>query len=84
MVQVQGRSPSRQPVMVQGVRWSTYQALSQDLIREPGSRLVYDQGCLEIMVPLPPHERDKSRLGRIVEIATEELETEILSLGSTT
>ncbi len=84
MVQTQRIGRSRQSVMLQGVQWSTYQALSQDLMREPGSRLIYDQGRLEIMVPLPPHERDKSRLGRIVEIATEELETEILSLGSTT
>lgn len=76
-------APSRCMVL-QGVSWSTYQALIHDLESDPGKRLTYDQGTLEIMVPLPPHERYKSRLSRIVEVTTEETETEIASLGSTT
>lgn len=36
------------------------------------------------MVPLPPHERYKSLMGRIIEVTTEETATEIASLGSTT
>jgi len=76
-------APSR-CVVLRGVSWSTYQALIHDLESDPGKRLTYDQGTLEIMVPLPPHERYKSRLSRIVEVTTEETETEIASLGSTT
>lgn len=75
--------PSRSMVL-QGVSWGTYQALIHDLESDPAKRLTYDQGTLEIMVPLPPHERYKSRLSRIVEVTTEETETEIASLGSTT
>ncbi|PSN18613.1 hypothetical protein C7271_11595 [filamentous cyanobacterium CCP5] len=75
---------SRAQVVLQGISWETYQALSQDLESEPGKRLTYDRGRLEIMVPLPPHEAYKKRLGRLVEVTTEETDTEIRSLGSTT
>ena len=74
---------SRQ-VVLRGVSWETYQALVRDLESEPGKRLTYDQGILEIMVPLPSHEGYKKLLGRMVEVMTEETETEIRSLGSTT
>lgn len=76
--------PSPTPIVLQGVSWSTYQGLIRDLEGEPGKRLTYNQGTLEIMVPLPSHERYKSRLGQLVEVVTEETNTEIASLGSTT
>jgi Uma2 family endonuclease len=71
-------------VVLQGVAWSTYQSLMRDLESQPGKRLTYHHGTLEIMVPLPPHESYKKLLGRFVEVATEETETEIRSLGSST
>ncbi len=74
----------RDRVVLRGVSWTTYRALSQDLESEPGKRLTYDQGMLEIMVPLPPREAYKKLMGRLVEVITEETETEIRSLGSTT
>lgn len=73
-----------QPIVLQGISWTTYQSLIQDLESQPGKRLTYNQGILEIMAPLPPHERYKRILGRLVEVATEELGLEIASLGSTT
>lgn len=72
------------PLLLQGIRWQTYQQLVNDLESEPGKRLTYDQDHLEIMTPLPIHEQYKSRLGRLVEVFTEEYDIEILSLGSTT
>jgi Uma2 family endonuclease len=71
-------------MILRGVSWSTYQGLIRDLESEPGKRLTYDQGTLEIMVPLPPHEAYKKRIGRMVETTTEELAIEVRSLGSTT
>ncbi|MEH2295619.1 Uma2 family endonuclease [Nostoc sp.] len=66
------------------IQWDTYQNLVRDLESQPGMRLTYDDGILEIMMPLPPHERYKRLLGRFVEVTTEELGIEICSLGSTT
>lgn len=76
--------PPQRQVVLQGVSWATYQSLSRDLEAAPGKRLTYDQGTLEIMVPLPLHESYKKLMGRMVEVTTEETDTEIRSLGSTT
>ncbi len=67
-----------------GVRWETYQALALDLAENPSKKLIYDQGRLEIMTPLPEHEVNKRFLARLVETTTEVLGLEIYSLGSTT
>ena len=73
-----------QHILLEGVGWQTYQSLIKDLEADSGKRLTYNQGTLEIMVPLPPHEGYKKLIGRFVEAATEETATEIRSLGSTT
>jgi Uma2 family endonuclease len=51
---------------------------------QPGMRLTYDRGLLEISKPLVLHETYKKLLGRLIETLTEELEIEIRSLGSLT
>ncbi|MBR8828099.1 MAG: Uma2 family endonuclease [Gomphosphaeria aponina SAG 52.96 = DSM 107014] len=70
--------------ILRGIHWNTYQNLVRDLESQPGMRLTYDAGILELLMPLPPHERYKKLLGRFVEVMTEELAIEICSLGSTT
>jgi Uma2 family endonuclease len=71
-------------VTLQGITWQTYQSLVQDLEAQPAKRLTYDNGMLEIFMPLPPHETYKRLLGRLVEIVTEELDLEIRSLSAST
>jgi Uma2 family endonuclease len=71
-------------VLLENISWQTYQALLKDIEEQPGIRLTYDHGNLEIMAPLDPHEAYKKLLGRLVEAATEELNIEIRSLGSRT
>ncbi|MGB7413366.1 MAG: Uma2 family endonuclease [Thermosynechococcaceae cyanobacterium] len=77
-------SPPSQRLLLEGIAWDTYQALRQDLEGQPGKRLTYDDGLLEILMPLPPHESYKRWLGRLVEIVTEEMDVEIRSLGAST
>jgi Uma2 family endonuclease len=50
----------------------------------PADRLTYDRGVLEIMSPLPEHERPADMLGRFVMILTEELQLAAVSGGSST
>jgi Uma2 family endonuclease len=76
------QSPDR--VILPNISWQTYQSLTRDFDQEPAIRLTYDQGLLEIRMPLDPHEIYKKLLGRLVETATEELDIEIRSLGSRT
>ncbi|NJN23933.1 MAG: Uma2 family endonuclease [Acaryochloridaceae cyanobacterium RL_2_7] len=76
------QSPDR--VVLPNISWQTYQSLLKDFDQEPAIRLTYDQGILEIRMPLDPHESYKKFLGRLIEAATEELDVEIRSLGSRT
>lgn len=71
-------------VLLRNITWQTYLALLLDVEEQPGIRLTYDRGLLEIMTPLDPHESYKKLLGRFVEALTEELNVEIRSLGSRT
>jgi Uma2 family endonuclease len=71
-------------ITLQGVTWETYQSLVQDLESQPARRLTYNNGALEIFMPLPPHETYKRLLGRLVEIVTEEMSLEIRSLSAST
>jgi hypothetical protein len=68
--------------ILSGIQWSTYQNLVQDLASQPGMRLTYDDGILEILIP--PHERYKKLLGRFVEVMTEELGSKLPSTDLST
>lgn len=74
----------RSGVILHGVSWRTYQSLLLELEGQPGHRLVFDHSTLEIVNPLPSHEKQKKILARFVELITETLEVEVVSLGSTT
>jgi Uma2 family endonuclease len=76
------QSPDR--VLLENISWQTYQSLLKDFEQQPAMRLTYDQGRLEIKMPLDPHESYKKLLGRLVEALTEELGVEVRSLGSRT
>jgi Uma2 family endonuclease len=71
-------------ILLRDISWDTFQSLIQELESQPSKRLTYDNGLLEIWMPLPPHERYKKFLARLVECLTEELDIKICSLGSTT
>jgi Uma2 family endonuclease len=90
MVAAPQRATSPQPittssgVLLQGISWDTYQSLVRELESQPSKRLTYDNGLLEIFMPLPPHESYKRWTGRLVETLTEELDIEIRSLSACT
>jgi len=70
--------------LLTNISWQTYESLVNELAEQPGIRLTYDRGNLEIMTPSAPHEGSKKILGRFVESVSEELNIEIRSLGSLT
>lgn len=71
-------------ILLNNITWQTYESLRSNLAEQPGIRLTYDRGKLEIMTPLAPHEKYKKLLGRFVEALTEETDRDICSLGSLT
>lgn len=77
------QAEGEQRVLIRGVGWKGYQTLLKLVAVQP-VRLTYSRGNVELMSPLSKHERNKSLLGRLVEILTEELEIPMMSAGSTT
>ncbi|MCT7964441.1 Uma2 family endonuclease [Laspinema sp. D1] len=76
--------PPGQRVLLQDVSWKEFEAILEDLGEHRGARIAYDNGTLEIMTPLPEHERAKLYITNLVEILLEELDIEFCPLGSTT
>ena len=67
-----------------GVDWRTYSRLLYIFAEQPGVRLTYDRGELEIMSPLFIHDDDGRFLGYLIFVLTEELGLCLRAGGSTT
>lgn len=76
--------PPGQRLLLRDVTWQEFEIILEELGDHRGSRLAYDKGTLEIMVPLPEHEDDREIVGDLVKALLEELDIEFRSLGSTT
>ena len=67
-------------VFLAPVSWQTYQSLLTDLTDHSTVRLTYQQGYLEITMPLSPtHERYSSLIDKFIMVLSEELQLEIMS-----
>jgi len=71
-------------IILEDVSWQLFEAILNELGEHRGSRVAYSQGTLEIMAPLPEHERAKVIIGNLVIILLDELNLNWESLGSTT
>src|SRR5258705_1908556 len=70
-------------LLLEGISWDFYQTL----LRETSERrlyMTYDEGRLEIMAPLPEHERIKTLIGGFIELISLERNIPMCRLGSTT
>jgi Uma2 family endonuclease len=75
------RVPPGQRVLLEDISWQEFEAILNELGEHRGSRVAYSQGTLEIMVPLPEHERAKVIIGDLVKILLDELDLNWESLG---
>jgi len=76
--------PPGQRVLLHDVSWQEFETILEDLGEHRAARIAYDNGTLEIMTPLPEHERSKENIGDLVKALLEELDIEFCPLGSTT
>lgn len=76
--------PPGQRLWLQNISWQAFEAILDEFGDRRGTRLAYDNGTLEIMMPLPEHEDDKEIVGDLIKALLEELDIEFRSLGSTT
>ena len=65
------------------VSWDFYEHLLEE-VGDRAIRLTYDDGRLEIMSPLPKHERWSRCIGTLVQLTCLELNIPMVPLGSTT
>src|SRR5882762_6534259 len=72
-----------QHFVLEDASWELYEKLLRDIGNRP-IRITYDDGRLEIMSPLPEHERPSNFIGRLIEMLSFELGMPIACLGSTT
>jgi Uma2 family endonuclease len=73
----------QQHIVLDDVSWELY----EHLLREVGDRairLTYSEGSLEIMSPLPRHEKWSRRIGSLIQFLCVERNIRMVPLGSTT
>jgi len=76
--------PPGQRLLIEDVTWADFEAIVEELGEHRGTRVAYSQGVLEIVSPLPAHEKAKVILSDLVKILLDELDMPWESLGSTT
>jgi Uma2 family endonuclease len=73
-----------QQLLLEDVSWQQLESILAELGESRAARLSYSNGLLEIMVPLPEHEKAKEIIGDMVKILLEERQISFEPLGSTT
>jgi Uma2 family endonuclease len=73
-----------QTVTLQPVPWQRFEQILVELGESRSSRIAYFNGTLEIMTPLPEHERSKVLIGDLVKTLLKLQKRSWESLGSTT
>ncbi len=71
-------------VVIQNLNWQSYLQILSALPESRSARLTYDQGTLEITMPLEDHESFAEWLGLFIRILVEEMDLELKSIQSTT
>jgi Uma2 family endonuclease len=73
-----------QQMLIKDISWQQLENILEEMGERRAARISYSDGWLEIMVPLPEHEKDKELLGDLVKILLEILQIDFEPFGSTT
>lgn len=76
--------PPGQQLLLKELDWQKFETILSELGESRSSRLSYSNGMLEIMVPLPEHEKDKEIIGEMIKILLDARNINFEPLGSTT
>lgn len=71
-------------VTIPNVSWAEFESILEELGENRSARVAYSQGTLEIMVPLPEHEKPKDLISDIVKILLKKTGRRYEPFGSTT
>ncbi|MEA5531426.1 Uma2 family endonuclease [Dolichospermum sp. UHCC 0684] len=73
-----------QQMLLKDISWPQLENILEEMGERRTARISYSDGWLEIMVPLPEHEKDKEIFGELVRILLDKLEIDFEPFGSTT
>ncbi|WP_375491961.1 Uma2 family endonuclease [uncultured Nostoc sp.] len=73
-----------QQMLLQDISWQQLENILAEMGERRAARLSYSHGWLEIMVPLPEHEKDKEYIGELVRVLLDKLQIDFEPFGSTT
>ena len=73
-----------QEMLLKDISWQQLENILAEMGEKRAARISYSDGWLEIMVPLPEHEKDKEYIGDLVKILLETLQIDFEPFGSTT
>ncbi|AFZ58660.1 Uma2 family endonuclease [Anabaena cylindrica FACHB-243] len=73
-----------QQMLLKDISWQQLENILEEMGEKRAARISYSHGWLEIMVPLPEHEKDKEIFGELVRILLDKLEIDFEPFGSTT
>lgn len=71
-------------VLKHNVSWQEFEQILAERGDDPDSRIAYDRGCLEIIMPLTEHEYFKEIIGDMIKDLADELGLDDESFGSST
>ncbi len=77
-------TPAEQRVLLQNISWQLFENLLAEMGENRSSRLAYHKGKLEIMTPLPEHEKSNRRIEAMIVALVDELNLNIEMAGSMT
>ena len=78
------RVPPGHRVLLEAISWPEFEAIVEELGEHRSTRIAYSRGTLELVSPLPEHEKAKVIIGDLLKILLDELDMPWESLGSTT
>lgn len=73
-----------QQMLLKDISWQQLENILEEMGEKRAARISYSNGWLEIMVPLPEHEKDKEIVGEFVRILLDHLQIDFEPFGSTT
>ena len=73
-----------QQMLLKDISWQKLENILEEMGEKRAARISYSDGWLEIMVPLPEHEKDKELIGDLVKLLLDKLEIDFEPFGSTT
>lgn len=75
---------AEQRVILSNISWETFEQILKELGDNRSTKLAYNNGFLEIMTPLGPHENNNRFIESLVGVITDELNMNIKKFGSLT